>query len=400
MLKHDRILDALSALGHGAPAAREETPREEAAPSRPPIKEILRGDWIETERGPAFVKESTFPLGHRHGRFPLGKPLDAAQEALGVTLGQPRPPHPSRLAFLDIETTGLAGGTGTYAFLVGLGSFEEGAFRVRQYFLPAIDEEPPMLEILARDLSRLEGLVTYNGRAFDVPILEARMTLARMRWPCDRMPHFDLLRAVRRLYRHRLEGCRLADAEEHLLGIRRADDVPGYLIPSLYFDYIRAGRAAPLRAVFRHNAEDVLSMVGILAFLTDLFSRRDLDPEDAVSVARWWEIEEAPDRAEFFYRQVLERLDDGQVWSWAASRYALLRKRAGARREVVEIWRRLWSSGDLEAGVEIAKYLEHEARDIEAALEIAAALLRDAPQIARPALEHRLRRLRRKIERR
>src|SRR6185295_4954081 len=180
------------------------------------------------------------------------------------------------LAFFDIETTGLSGGTGSYIVLAGLGSYERAAageplaFRMRQYFLADIAHERAMLSMLADDLRRFDGLVTYNGRAFDMPFVQTRMTLARLPYPCDGLPHFDLLHVVRRLYRHRMPGCRLAEAERRLLRIDRPDDVPGSLIPAIYFDYLRAGRVSPLRGVFRHNAEDVLSLTGILASLARL----------------------------------------------------------------------------------------------------------------------------------
>jgi uncharacterized protein YprB with RNaseH-like and TPR domain len=126
---------------------------------------------------------------------------------------------------------------------------------MRQYFLADIACERAMLAMLAADLARFEGIVTYNGRAFDVPFVETRLTLARIASPCGALAHFDLLHAVRRLYKHRMPGCRLAEAERKLLRIDRPDDVPGAIIPALYFDYVRAGRAGPLRGVFRHNAD-------------------------------------------------------------------------------------------------------------------------------------------------
>jgi len=263
-----------------------------AAPARaiadlPPIAQIFRGDWHETDRGPVFVRDEWFPLDHEHGAHALGSALDAAPQALADLLGSAAAPAADRLAFFDIETTGLAGGTGTYIVLAGLGSYERCepyaplAFRMRQYFLADITYEHAMLAMLAADLARFEGVVTYNGRTFDIPFVETRLTLARMRSPCAALAHFDLLHPVRRLYRHRMPGCRLAEAERRLLRFGRTDDVPGAVIPALYFDYLRAGRAAPLRGVFRHNAEDVLSLVGLLSVLAGLLSRADLDPDDA-----------------------------------------------------------------------------------------------------------------------
>jgi uncharacterized protein YprB with RNaseH-like and TPR domain len=365
----------------------------------PPIAQILRGDWHETSEGPVFVRDDWFPLDHRHGTLPLAAALDAAPDSLARLLGAGQAPPAARLAFFDIETTGLAGGTGTYVVLAGLGSYEDGAFRMRQYFLAGPAYERAMLAMLADDLARFDGLVTYNGRAFDVPFVEARMTLARLRAPLGRLAHFDLLHPVRRLYKHRMPGCRLADVERRLLRLERPDDIPGALIPALYFDYVRAGRASPMRAVFRHNAEDVLSLVGVLATLGRLLGGEMLDPEDAAAVARWWERAGDVVLAARLYSEALPWLEGGDDWAWVASRLARLHKRAGERERAVALWNELWAQGDRGAGLELAKHFEHRARDPRPAQEVTRALLIRAPEAERIALEHRLSRLLKKLDR-
>ena len=378
---------------HAQPEAAE-APESAALP---PIAEILGGDWHATEYGPVFVRDDWLPLDHEHGALQLRSALDVEAEPLARLLGARSAPHPSRLAFFDIETTGLSGGTGTYIVLAGLGSYEDGAFRMRQYFLADVAHERAMLSMLAADLARFEGLVTYNGRAFDVPFVETRMTMARLRSPCAGMAHFDLLHPVRRLYKHRMPGCRLADAERRLLRIERPDDVPGWLIPSLYFDYLRAGRVSPLRGVFRHNAEDVLSLVGVLASLGRLLSGDALDPDDGAAVGRWWEHAGEPHRAMRLYRDALPWLEGCDAWPWAASRHAVLCKRFGDREEAAALWSRLWAQGDRASGLELTMHLEHHARDLSAAGEVTRALLVRAGAGERIALEHRLGRIERKL---
>jgi uncharacterized protein len=394
------LRDRLRAVIAQRPALRPQAPplpRE-----MPPIAQILRGGWHETAHGPVFVRDEWYPLDHLHGALPLGAALGAAPEALRLLLGAEAAPHPSRLAFFDIETTGLAGGTGTYVVLAGLGTYETAspgeppAFRMRQYFLADLAHERAMLALLAADVARFEGLVTYNGRAFDVPFVETRMILARLASPYGALAHFDLLHPVRRLYKHRMPGCRLAEAERRLLKLERADDVSGSLIPQLYFDYLRAGRASPLRGVFRHNAEDVLSLVGVLASIASLLSSDGIDPEDAVAVARWWERVGEADRAARLYRGALPWLEGGADWPWAAARHAGLCKRGGDRAEAARLWRDLWRDGDRTAGLELAKHLEHHARDLTAASEVTDALLIRAVGGERIALEHRLARIARK----
>lgn len=370
--------------------------REQLLPSSSPIQEILNGEWQETEVGLAFVKETRFEPDRHHGKAPLGALLGLPPETLAMLLGGSVATHPSELAFFDVETTGLSGGTGTYVFLAGLGSFVEGAFLLRQYFLADMESERAMLSLLVRDLSRFKGLVSYNGRAFDMPLLETRMTLSRLRNPCRNQNHLDLLHTVRRLYRRRWPSCRLADAEKHLLGVERVDDMPGHLIPSCYFDYIRAGRASQLKRVFRHNADDILSIACCLAFVGALFSRANLDGSDALALAHWWELRADVERAKGYYRAALPLLYGSPEWAWAARRYATILKRAGSIEDAVELWRRLWGEGDPEAGLELAKHWEHREHDFAAAEAAAAALLERSSEAERLALEHRLARILRK----
>jgi uncharacterized protein YprB with RNaseH-like and TPR domain len=372
----------------------------------PPIERVLRGDWHEMPQGPVFVRDEWYPLDYAHGIAELGAPLAADREALAALLSAESAPHPERHAFFDIETTGLSGGTGTYVIVAGIGTFERAArgeplaFRLRQYFLAGLQHEPAMLAMLAGDLARSEAVVTYNGRAFDIPCVESRLTLARIPSPCRDLAHFDLLHSVRRLYGHRLPGCRLAEVERHLLRIDRPGDIPGHLIPALYRDYVVAGRAAPLRGVLSHNADDVLSLVGILAALARLLSTDDHNPDDAVSAARWWERAGQHDRAMSLYRHALPWLEGADDWDCAASRHALLCKRAGSREEAAPLWRSLWARGDRRAGLELAKNAEHQLRDLDGAADIVQSLLRGAEGAERDELSHRLARINHKRERR
>lgn len=424
----------------------------------PAPERVLGGGWLETAHGPAFVRDRWFAPEHRHGDLPLAAALDLdpgglscllagpgahggsgqsaeGEQGAGGRTGErgggdgiagarrsrshpqassfsgmtetataaPDPRTPAsgiqrRLGFFDIETTGLGGGAGTYVFLAGLGTFEDDGFRLRQYFLADVAGERAMLSLLADDLARCDALVTYNGRAFDLPMVQTRLTLSRLRSPCASLSHFDLLHPMRRLYRHRLPSCRLADAERRLLGIARFDDTPGSLMPAIYFEYVRAGRTAPLRGVFQHNADDVLSLVGLLARLAALFSSADPSPDDAAALARWWEREGELERARALYRRALPWLEGGDDWTWAAHRHARLSRRAGDHDEAAALWRALWAQGDATAGLALAKHLEHRAREYAGAADLTRALLARGAQDA-GALRSRLARIEGKIAR-
>jgi hypothetical protein len=206
---------------------------------------------------------------HVHGRVPVG---EAAPDGEGwpalAALGAP-PPGP-RAVFLDLETTGLAGGAGTYAFLVGCGWFEDGGFRVRQWVLTAFGAERALLDDVARCVAAGDGLVTYNGRTFDVPLLENRYALHRRPAPFDDLVHLDLLHPARRVWRPEPSGaaaggCRLTTLERTRCGFVRRGDVPGEEIPSRYFDFVRSGNAWLLADVLEHNRLDLLSLALLTA---------------------------------------------------------------------------------------------------------------------------------------
>jgi uncharacterized protein YprB with RNaseH-like and TPR domain len=394
----------LARLRHAVSQNKPAPPPERVGPDAEALRAILRVEEQVTPAGTVYLRDDWYAPSHEHGALPIDAPLRAEPRALAAILGATESPPAHRLAYFDIETTGLAGGTGTYAVVAGLGSFEADGFRLRQYFLADIGQERAMLAALAGELARFAGLVTYNGRSFDVPCIEGRFTLARVPSPCRELAHIDLLHAVRRLYGHRMSACRLADAERRLLRIERFDDLPGSLIPQMYFDYARAGRVAPLRAVLRHNAEDVLSLAGILARVARMLDSDELAPEDAVAVARWCERSGDEGRAMRLYGGALGWLAGSRDWAWASARQARLCRRAGRREEAVALWEALWREGDAAAGLELAKHHEHHGRDFEAAAAITAGLLEGGsagvgPSLAREALEHRLARIRVKAAR-
>jgi uncharacterized protein YprB with RNaseH-like and TPR domain len=388
-------------------------PRPEPAPA-PPLRREAIEDWVsgrvvETASGPCFVSEVHYPLAHVHGSLALGALLEHTPRSLGTLAGEPCDDEVAfeRFAFLDTETTGLAGGTGTYAFLVGLGTFEDGEFVLRQCFMRDIPEERAMLQVVHQVLGRSRGLVTFNGRGFDWPLLETRFAMNRQAAPAVVPPHLDLLMPARRVWRLRLQSCALSSLEAHVLGVVRGEaDVPGWAIPGLYRDFLTYGRAEPLRRVFYHNAHDILSLATLAAHLCAI-AREPLAAlkhgEDLYSLARRWEAEGQFERAIELYRQCLRCQLTPQARREATRRLAQLHRRAGEEADALELWHALAERGDVEACVELAKYYEHRTGDLAQARRHALralGLLRqmrypDRRQLAQ--VEHRLERLERKL---
>jgi uncharacterized protein YprB with RNaseH-like and TPR domain len=347
-----------------------------------------------------------YPLSHRHGRLSLADALEVSPAVLGlIARACPAPAEARGLLFLDTETTGLAGGTGTYAFLVGVGYVEGDRFVIVQHFMRDFDEEPALLAALEPHLGRASGLVTFNGSGFDVPLLETRFVLQRRRWPG--MLHLDLLRPARRVWATRLEDCRLTTLEREVLGLVREDDVPSALIPSLYFDFLRLRRAAPLTRVFRHNRDDVLSLATLLGWFTRAEGEGEaaLDAAELAGLGRLWERVD-PERGAACYRAALAAgLERGEAHG-VRLRLALWEKRRARWEQACELWQAAADGDrfDPHPWEELAKYHEHRRRDLAGARAVVLEAL-DLARAARASVgivegfAHRLRRLERRLGR-
>jgi len=336
------------------------------------LEELVQGHRVENERGEFFVVESDLHIETRHGEVPLSRFHAVVPGSVGVLTGDPELDSfdLSRAVFLDTETTGLAGGTGTAAFLIGIGFVDGDRFRVRQYFMRDYHEEAALLAGLAEDLRRFSSLVTFNGKMFDVPLLETRYRLDRRRFPLSDAPHLDLLHPARRLWKARLESCRLQVLEAELLGVRRRGDVPGEAIPGIYFDYVRRRDARSMARVFEHNRLDIVSLAALAVTACRWVEEGSAeDPRDVLSLARVLERARLYERSEAEYRRTIES-DRGTLRTAALLRLASRAKRAGDYARAAELWREAAEAEDLLALRELAVHHEHRSRDLAAALAV------------------------------
>jgi uncharacterized protein YprB with RNaseH-like and TPR domain len=231
----------------------------------------LGGRWFESPEGPGYVIESTYDAGHAHGSVVLHEFLTTDLGRLSAQVRDDRLAGcaPSGLLFVDTETTGL-GGAGAMVFLAGVARFEGSTLHLRQYLLPGPAFERGLLGGLAGELASAGGLVSYNGKSFDIPMLEARYILARARPTFRQLPHLDLLHPNRRLFKGEVESHRLPTIERELLGFQREDDCPSWEVPERYFRFARTSDPTHILPVLRHNAWDVLSLVALAAHLSSV----------------------------------------------------------------------------------------------------------------------------------
>jgi len=294
---------------------------------------------------------------------------------------------PGDLLFLDTETTGLSTGSGAVAFLLGVGHYSEDGFVIKQYLMRDYDEEASLLLHLKSEMANRNALVTYNGKAFDMNLLASRYIMNGMRLQGGGC-HIDLLQPSRRIWRRCLENCRLSTIESQILGGRRTGDIPGSLIPQIYFDYLETREYELLDAIFLHNRLDILAMAAILKYIADLSDRvsqgapygsvhNDIAEKMTYGKLADRTSEELLGLAGFFYtigdRGLAESclhkcLERGKP---AVDRRALrilaeMKKREGKHPEAVAYWKRLLDYSPA-AGVypyiELAKYYEHKERN-------------------------------------
>ncbi len=373
-------------------AAGTPSPQPAEAPPHYPADEVLNGAVIETPHGRHFETTRLWERHRRHGSLDIIDLQQLPGDLLGaLSGGDCSPCPPTRWAFLDTETTGLAGGSGTYAFLVGVGSVGPEGFRVRQFFMRDYAEEPSLMHALAEHLAEFDVLVTYNGKTYDQPLLETRYRMCRMRPPFSRLQHLDLLHGARRLWKLRLESCRLVDLETQILGVERQGDIPGEMIPFIYFEFLRTQQAFRLVPIFHHNAIDILTTACLTAIVPFAFrdpgSAEIAHGTDLVGLARWLLANGEREQALGLMRRAVDRgLPDALLFRtlWDT---ACLEKKMGRQDAALPILTDLSQSPNpyraaaLEA---LAKYYEHREKNYAMALEMvtAARALEDSPELA------------------
>jgi len=339
-------------------------------------------NWFSTpefaEPSPVALELLTKATSTKRADLRIGHyKLDSAARQARAALGDPE-----KWLFLDTETTGLAGGTGTYAFLVGLAWWDAGGLQVEQLFLRDFSEEHSLLHELAARLAERPVLVTFNGKSFDWPLLENRFTMTRAIKVPLLAAHLDLLHPARALWKLRLGSVRLVELERHVLdaerlGWHRGDDVASALIPQFYFDYLRGGTADPLAAVVKHNQMDLRGLAALFGKINSLLDeRQSLAAEESLDLFGLSKFLQRRGEGERAHSTCLKALDAGLPAEFrprATRELALMAKRRGDGESAATLWHEL--AGDPADGIEaceqLAIHYERRAKDLEQALEFA-----------------------------
>jgi uncharacterized protein YprB with RNaseH-like and TPR domain len=407
--------------GAPAPAIRELTYVPDAgglAMDAAEAAAALGGAIVEAAQGQCIVIDRVWEATDWHGRRAVGTFVPASGAPLGLfdARAAVAADWARRIVFFDLETTGLSGGAGTLPFLAGCGWFEGEAFRVRQFFLAAPSGERAMLDALSAIFDEASLLVTYNGRTFDVPLMETRWAFHRRGAATDDVPHFDMLPSARRLWGRRAAdlsdepaSCSLSAIERSVLGFHRIGDVPGFEIPTRYFHFLRTGDAGAIAGVLEHNRHDLVSLAGVMAHALWL-AREGPDAcreaSEQLGLGRLFEQAGEIDRAlHAFELAARDGDDDLRPHAWA--RLATLLGRQARHDEAATAWQALLDARgrrrhplsplERRAAEALAIHHEHRVRDLATAKRYAQALEADRHERTRREAAHRLGRLDRKM---
>ena len=362
-------------------------------------------------RGAYFVRREEYPSFHAYGLRTL---KDCFAEPSAYRMLAQDDAHtgfdPCSAVFLDTETTGLAGGTGTHVFLVGLGEFTQDSFILTQFIMPDPHDEQVMLEELDPLFRGRRWLVSFNGKAFDVPLLETRFVVNRLRPPFSNILHFDLLHAARRLWRGAYD-CSLQSLEAAVLGHEREGDIPGALIPSIFFEYLRRRDPSLLAPVIEHNKNDVLALAALLGQMC----RRIKEPHregrtalELINMGRLFERQRMYDKSAECYREA-PYYDQGQnVRLSALEKLATVRRKQKDYTGAASAWLEAVGHNplDVRGFIELAKHAEHRQKDYAQAMDMCrkamsalSVLLSSSPSPSNQALQHDLGRRLDRLER-
>jgi uncharacterized protein len=398
----------------------------------------LGGVVVERPEGLCIVVDRHYPAGARHGRHRVGDVVGALRQSVdglsmlrrawpaarageGVSLPLLGPAEIDGLCVIDLETTGLAGGAGTQAFLVGCARIDGDGVFVRQFLSPGFEHERAQLATLAEWMQDRSHLITFNGRTFDLPLLEMRFSFNRVAWPWAHLPHLDALHPARRFWRDRAEvlgpdpdesSCSLGVLEKRLSGVHRVGDVPGFEIPARFFQFARDGRAEPLEAVLEHNRLDLLSTLQVCARAATFVVRGPAATDsgyECLGLGRLYERLASQSEAEACYERAAAhgaRMSDARLRAESLRRLAVCLRRAGRLDAAADAWRGVLATRGVSAMVRreareaLAIFQEHRARDFGAARRLVIdALAEPLADRHRENAQRRLARLDRKLSR-
>ncbi len=404
------LSDKLKDLGVQVGTNQIPTPSHKST-SAQSLVDVLSGSWESTTRGDCFVVRKNIPPETVHGQVKLSGPPDMIFfEQLTQLKGISKVP-PESFLFIDTETTGLSGGAGTYAFLIGAAKYKKDSLHFAQFFLQDPASESAQLAALESFSANSKIIISYNGKSFDLPRIKTRYRYHGWPDPFDEIYHLDLLHFVRRLWKSQLPSCTLSDLETQILGLQRNNlDIPGWKVSDHFFEYLHTNDPTPLENVFYHNEVDVISLAALLDYLSHRLSS-PLDGKyenftDLISIGKYFYSLRLYEQTKHVLLAALSNpeFSDESVLLGKLC-LASTFKKTGDYSAAAPIWKECAEMGSFEALIELAKYAEHNLADIETAIHWTLSAIDslhsfppDKQSILSHQLDHRLQRLKHKAK--
>jgi uncharacterized protein YprB with RNaseH-like and TPR domain len=370
MADWSKLSEELKKLGVQHGAEQLSPPRKKDSK---PIESLVHGRDIQTVYGNVFSVNRSFTSDYHHGEIPIQPFSD--KNVLCQWAGAPilADRDISSFVFLDTETTGLSGGTGTIAFMIGAARVVGSQLQVEQFFLRNPAEEKAQLSALASFVEGASAIVSYNGKSFDLPIINTRYVLNRIKNPFLDFEHFDLLHIARRVWRRRLKQCNLGKIEKEILGFFRSGvDIPGYLVPEFYRDYLLKGDASQIPGIFYHNENDVLSLLALFNVLADILENPSIEhlphAQDRLSVGLLMEDLQKNHIVEQMYANDPDEFTNMEEKILTLMLQANLHKRNRDFNKAIPIWEEALELGSFRAGIQLAMFYEHQLNKISQAI--------------------------------
>ena len=337
------------------------------------LENVVGGQVVQNSLGEFVLKDTLYPLDYQHGIISLDTEVETGTINRAARINTERPAL-EKLLFIDTETSGLSGGAGTFAFLVGYGRFTKEGFLLSQVIMRDPVEEPAMLLHLMNQIGREYIFVSFNGKSFDIPLLQNRLVMNRLPMKLREIQHLDLLHISRKLWRRSLDSCALKDLESSILKFERtSEDVPGWMIPDIYFAFLRTGDPSGLKEVVYHNAQDIVSLAALFIHITTLLEKNvaieTVPVDDLIAISRiYWDLGSYETSASILQSTLLHAVDAKQQIS-VNSLLGKYYKKIGDLQRSQNYWKFAAENGDISAGIELAMYYEHTKKDPSMALE-------------------------------
>jgi len=338
-------------------------------------EDAFQYDVIENEHGVYLKKTITYPPHYKHGIYKINKFFKQLDTNILATISNSNDFDLNQaiinnILFIDTETTGLMGGTGTVSFLIGIGYFNNEEFVVEQFLMRDYDEETPMLIDIRDKLNDHDIVVSFNGKSFDLPLIKTRLILNRLKRP-DFNLHVDLLHSARRLWSF-LDSCSLNSLEENIIDYQRVDDIPGHLIPGLYFEFLENKDLKKLIPILEHNRYDILSLVTLFSHLKEIHLENidNLSPHELYQMGRIKEKDKNYESCINYLEKSMKNSEQNYLEYKAMKKLSWQYKRVDRYEKAVEIWQVMIkkSTLDIFPYVEMAKFFEHREKDYKKAL--------------------------------